>query len=394
MGNTISMRKTIFSTMILSGLAISARSQIISEFTWNSNPVTQAAIGPNGTSVSANASSVAGGSSGNGLDAGTGSANINLTLPGTVFTIPGIDVSVDFQKEENAASFFQLGNLDFGISGGDIYANLPLSSGQVNTTNVEAVPATGWHTYRFVFNNNDGVFTVSRDGTVYYTATYTGATLTYTGSPNVVIGANMDGSNSNVAELDNLIVQYPPAILPLTLISFDALNTGSTNQLDWSMAQEAQLRTYTIERSGDGADFAAMDSITPQGGDGTHTYSYTDHTPLSTSYYRLKMTDIDGAATYSPVKRISLAGKAAVSVSCYPNPVVDYAILHFEAAVSADYRYSVYTADGRLIQTGAFTISGAGQQAGINLSAAPRGMLFIRLESDAAAASTLEVLRQ
>jgi hypothetical protein len=389
------MCKTIFFILILAGLTLSAQSQIISEFSWNANPVTQAAIGPNGTSVSAAASSSAGGVGGtNGLNAGVSSANINLTIPGTLFTIPGIDVSIDFQKEENGASFFQLGNLDFGISGGAIYANLPLSTGQVNTNNVETVPAAGWHTYRFVFNNNNGVFTASRDGTVYYTATYSGATLTYTGSPNVVVGANMDGSNSNAAELDNLIVQVPPAVLSLALISFDALNTGSSNQLNWSMAQEAQLRNYTIERSGNGVDFAAIDSVAPQEGDGTHTYSYADNTPLSTSYYRLRMTDIDGAATYSSIKKISLAAGAAISVSCYPNPVVDHAVLRFGLASSANYRYSVYTADGRLFKTGAFTVSGAGQQEGINLSAAPRGILFIRLESDAAVASTLEVLRQ
>jgi hypothetical protein len=204
----------------------------------------------------------------------------------------------------------------------------------------------------------------------------------------------MDGSNSNVAELDNLIVQYPPAVLPLTLTSFEAVNVGSSNQLNWTMAQEAQLKSYTVERSGNGADFAAIDSIAPQRGDGTHTYSYADNEPLATSYYRLRMTDINGASTYSAVKKISLTGPAGISVSCYPNPVVNYAVLRFELAVSANYRYSVYTADGRLFQTGAFAISGAGQQAGINLSAAPRGILFIRIESDAAFASTLEVLRQ
>jgi hypothetical protein len=390
------MRKTILTTVVLTGMAFSAKSQIISEFNWNSNPLTQAAVGPNATSVSASATSSTGGVGGtNGLNAGTSSANINLAIPGTLFTLPGIDVSIDFQKEENAASFFELGNLDFGISGGLIYANLPLSTGQVNTNSVETVPATGWHTYRFVFNNNNGVFTASRDGTVYYTATYPGATLTYTGSPNVVVGANMDGSNSNVSELDNLIVQVPPAVLALTLTSFDALNTGSTNQLNWSTAQDAHLRNYTIERSANGVTFAAIDSVMPQAVDGMHTYSYVDNNPLPTSYYRLQMTDIDGTATYSPVKRISLAVSAAsaISVTCYPNPVVDYASLHFDQALSGNYRYSVYTADGRLFQTGAFTISGAGQQAGINLSSAPRGILFIRLDSDVATATTIEVLK-
>ena len=390
------MHKTILTIMVLTGLSPSARSQVISQFTWNANPLTQAAVGPNGSTVSASAGSTTGGVGGtNGLNAGTSGANINLTIPGTLFTIPGIDVSIDFQKEENGASFFQLGNLDFGISGGSIYANLPLSTGQVNTNNVETVPATGWHTYRFVFNNNNGVFTASRDGTVYYTASYPGATLTYTGSPNVVVGANMDGSNSNVAELDNLIVQVPPAVLALTLTSFDALNAGASNNLDWSAGQEAQLMDYTIERSADGTQFSAIATMAPEQGDGTHTYTYTDNNPLSTSYYRLKMTDIDGAATWSPVKRISLAATAApgISVTCYPNPVVDHASLHFEQALSGNYRYSVYTADGRVLRTGAFAVSGAGQQVGIDLSTAPRGVLLIRLESDVAAATTLEVLR-
>jgi hypothetical protein len=388
------MRKTTFFTMILTGLAFSARSQVISKFTWDANPVTLAAIGPNGTSVSASATSSAGGVGGtNGLNAGTSSTNINLTIPGTLFTIPGIDVSIDFQKEENGASFFQLGNLDFGISGGSIYANLPLSTGQVNTNNVETVPATGWHTYRFVFNNNNGVFTAARDGTVFYTASYPGATLTYAGSPNVVVGALMDGSNSNVAELDNLIVQVPPAVLALTLTSFDALNRGSSNRLNWSAAQDAQLSNYTIERSGDGTQFSAIATISPEQGESTHTYTYTDNNPVATSYYRLMMTDVDGGATYSPVKRISLASSTGVSITCYPNPVVDYAWLHFDQALSANYHYSVYTADGRLFQTGAFTIGGAGQQAGINLSNAPRGILFIRLDSDVSTATTLEVLK-
>jgi hypothetical protein len=390
---SISMRKTILTLVILSGLAFSATSQVISQFTWSANPVTQAAVGPNGTTVSASASSSAGGSTGNGLNAGTSSTNINLTIPGTLFSIPGIDVSIDFQKEENGASFFQLGNLDFGISGGAIYANLPLTTGQVNTNNVETVPATGWHTYRFVFNNNNGVFTAARDGTVYYTASYPGATLTYTGSPNVVVGALMDGSNSNVAELDNLIVQVPPAVLALTLTSFDALNTGASNRLDWSAAQDAELRGYTIERSGDGNQFSAIATISPAQGESTHTYTYTDNSPVAISYYRLEMTDIDGTVSYSPVKRISLASTTGVSVTCYPNPVVDFVWLHFDQALAANYHYSVYTADGRLFQTGVFAISGAGQQAGINLGNAPRGILFIRLDSDVTAATTLEVLK-
>jgi hypothetical protein len=258
-----------------------------------------------------------------------------------------------------------------------------------------AVPATGWHTYRFVYNNNNGIFTGYVDGVQQYTTSYAAGTpLYWTGATNVTIGGNMDGSGSTAAELDNLIVQVPPAVLPLTLISFDVRNTGTSNQLDWTMEQEAQLQDYTVERSADGTQFSAITTITPQQGDVTHTYTYTDHTPLPTSYYRLKMTDNDGATTWSAVKKITLVATGGVSVTCYPNPVVDYANLRFDQTLPANYRYSILTADGRLIQAGAFTISGTGQQVAINLSAAPKGMLFIRLNVDESTSSILEVLKK
>jgi hypothetical protein len=72
----------------------------------------------------------------------------------------------------------------------------------------------------------------------------------------------------------------------------------------------------------------------------------------------------------------------------------DYATLRFDQTTPANYRYSVLTTDGRLLQTGAFTISGTGQQVAINLSTAPRGMLFIRLNVDESTASTIEVLKK
>src|SRR5450631_2689562 len=122
------LRKTIPALFLLSGLVHSARGQLISEFTWDSNPVTQAAFGPNGTSVSGTATSSPGGSSGtNGLNAGPGSNNINLIVPGATFMVPGLDVSVDFLKKENGASFFALGSFDVGISTGAIYAKFLLN---------------------------------------------------------------------------------------------------------------------------------------------------------------------------------------------------------------------------------------------------------------------------
>src|SRR5262249_40377621 len=97
-------------TLLCVLLALSGQAQVLSKFTWNANPITTADIGPNGSVAPATAaSSVPGGAGGtNGLT--PNGQNINMTLPGSTFTVPGLDISVDFLKRENGASFFTLGS--------------------------------------------------------------------------------------------------------------------------------------------------------------------------------------------------------------------------------------------------------------------------------------------
>ena len=83
-----------------------------------------------------------------------------------------------------------------------------------------------------------------------------------------------------------------------------------------------------------------------------------------------------------------------VTVTCYPNPVVDYVNLRFDQTPLANYRYSVSTEDGKLVQTGTFAISTTGQQLVINLSSAPKGMLIVRLDIGDSTASIFQLLKK
>jgi hypothetical protein len=395
------MRKTIPLICVLTALCLSSSAQILSEFTWDSNPVTQAVIGPNGTSVNAAASSVAGGFAGtNGLDPGTGSNNINLVVPGATLEDSGLDVSIYFRKEENDASFFTLGSLDFGITTGAIYVNylLKTSSGDslVQKNNAAAVPGDGaWHQYRFVYNYSTGTATVSVDGAVEYTYnTKPGTPLSWTGATNATIGLNMDGSNANVAELDSLVIQKPPYILPVQLISFHAQNAGAYNDLSWAADREVNFKSYVVERSADGLTFQPIGTrMAQESYSSEQDYTYTDSLPTPSSYYRLKMVNTDGTFVYSGICEVNSAAPP-VAISCYPNPVINSVTIKVGASKTVAYHYSLIATDGRILQTGIME-AGGDQQTSLNLTRAPKGILFLRVQAeDSGAAQTFTLLRE
>ncbi|MBS1660439.1 MAG: T9SS type A sorting domain-containing protein [Bacteroidetes bacterium] len=373
------MTKTFYSLIVLLLLAMAGQAQLVSQFTWDTNPVTKAAYGPDATaSGGMTATSTSGGAAGtNGLN--PNSHDVGMTMAGSTFTsMQGIDISVDFMRKENGASFFSLGGFDFGIATGSIYIKYVLKVGGSDVTrtqNAQYGPPTdnAFHTFRFVFNNNTGVATLSVDGVTVktYATEAAGTVLSWTGAGTATIAGGLDGSGSNIAVLDNLIIQYPPTLLPLNLLSFDAAAAGGAgNKLGWTTASESGVKEFVVERSADGVTYFPIGVVAAGGG----VYSFVDGAPGPVNFYRLKMVDIDGAFSYSPVKKVG--GAAGVSLSCYPNPVVDY--VNVKVGGSGAAKYMISSLDGKILQSGIIH----GGQASLNVAGAPKGMMIVRVENE------------
>ncbi len=128
----------------------------------------------------------------------------------------------------------------------------------------------------------------------------------------------------------NAIDDYTPTIggsasnvpLPVELLNFQAQPQGKTNFLDWQTANEKDNDGFSIERSAEGKVFQTIGFVK---GHGTtqekQSYTFTDDTPLSISYYRLKMIDFDGSFEYSKVVSVIAANKhQKLNIKAYPNP--------------------------------------------------------------------------
>lgn len=111
-------------------------------------------------------------------------------------------------------------------------------------------------------------------------------------------------------------------VFPVTFVSFEARRVPEGNKLSWQTASEVNNKGFEIERSSDGRMFTSI-GYKPGNGD-TQTlknYSFTDSSPLTNSYYRLKQWDWDGTFQYSKI--VWVRGDQATAMA-YPNPARDF----------------------------------------------------------------------
>lgn len=284
------------------------QSQIISRFTWDTNPVTTAIVGPNAISVGSSATSSIGGVAGtNGLNPGLPKVDINLTIPNTggIFDIPNIDVSIDYRRNESTASLIKRGVFTFNATNNPgnfqvIYrVNNSTTAGLTVTGGSYTVPNDNvYRNYRFTYDNCSGIGTMYVDNSAVWTSSATaGRNLYWSGDGNVIIGQDMDGNGNNLVALDNFVLKnFTCTTLPVKLISFTGHTEGNQNVFQWATATEINSRYFTVQRSSDGLSWTDLSTVDAAGTstDKKFYHAYDPEPAAGINYYRLSQTDLSG----------------------------------------------------------------------------------------------------
>lgn len=131
-----------------------------------------------------------------------------------------------------------------------------------------------------------------------------------TTSSGLTLCRNSSASITNAANKGSATLSYPcsscSVVLPVTFSYFNLYSHRADINIKWATLAEVNIAGFEIQRSADGFVFSSLASLPASGTSQTQrTYSYTDVHPLRCSaYYRLKINDKDGRATYSGVKMI------------------------------------------------------------------------------------------
>jgi len=166
--------------------------------------------------------------------------------------------------------------------------------------------------------------------------------------------------------------------LPLNLLSFTADIKNAKGILNWQTEKEINTQSFIVEKSVDGTQFKQIGEL-PAKNNSTAVNNYSfidDNLATGKNYYRLKMVDINGQFTYSPVRVITY-NLNNFEVVIYPNPVTGNTVYIKTSANCSSIELKDMT--GKRLQF----VSASGKQNTFDVSGIGSGLYVLVITTDA-----------
>jgi hypothetical protein len=249
-------------------------------------------------------------------------------------------------------------------------------------------------------NENNSVTLTAPPGNVFTSVTFAsygtpnGSCGSFTigschaGNSQTIVESALIGKNSATIAATNAVFGDPCAgtvkrlyieavyssSLPLHLISFSCVNSGTANILQWQASDEINTQAFDVERSTDGLHFSTIGSIRSVNNTGINLYSYTDNTISNRiCFYRLKMIDQDGRFTYSKLLKVETGSIGRLNI--FPNPATNSVSI---SGLTASGYLEITTLQGASLKR----ISITDNTRTIDLTGYPAGIYVLKIVTD------------
>lgn len=113
--------------------------------------------------------------------------------------------------------------------------------------------------------------------------------------------------------------------LPMELLCFEARVEGNQIRLNWTTAAEYNSAHFEVERGGSDGRFESIGRVVALGyARQEHKYEFVDTAPWpGLNYYRLRLSDADGAFSYSPIRQVHVLYSSS-KLRVFPSPARDF----------------------------------------------------------------------
>jgi hypothetical protein len=218
-------------------------------------------------------------------------------------------------------------------------------TGQNVTYSVSNVAGSTWYAVQDNTGNSyaTSVYTSTGSNISLSTVNFSNA-----GTYNLLISADkLTGCQATTASAS---VVVNPIVTPVRFINVAAKQVSRGNMINWTVAEEANVSHYDVERSFDGRNFNAMGRVDyKQPSNSVNQYSFTDVTTNNTGkvFYRIKQVDNDGHYTLSSI--VTINAQTGMLMQVWPNPANDQVNINITAARAQVTAVTLSDVNGRLL---------------------------------------------
>jgi hypothetical protein len=235
-------------------------------------------------------------------------AGCNTAVPAGPFELrQNIDVSAD-------ATAIDAGLISYVFSG---YIQTPIppqpDAGRFIVDYLNASSAVLGTSYTTAYQSYSG-----GSGTTWHQYTNTRVAPIGTRTVRIRLQATVATGPAVNAYFDDISLLRSPA-LPVTLVSFAGNHTANEVRLKWSVGDAVNFDRFEIEKGTNDSGFIPIGTLAYHNDKTDYTFSDQIATDASRLFYRLKMIDVDGKFSYSPILMIS-NGHELSDFRVFPNP--------------------------------------------------------------------------
>ena len=176
--------------------------------------------------------------------------------------------------------------------------------------------------------------------------------------------------------------------LPAELTDFQATQNEAGVEVQWQTASEEAILGFDVEKKGRGESWTNITNLTAKG---ARTYGADYHfidqqTSPGWQYYRLRINEMDGSFSYSPLRSVYVESDDVVTLApIFPNPVDGGAVLQIPVNVTkrAEVQLRIYHAGvGSIVAQEAYELEKGAQVLQLHTSGWAGGIYLVELEHE------------
>ena len=195
----------------------------------------------------------------------------------------------------------------------------------------------------------------------------------------IQIGFEGVSDYGNAIGLDDINISYSGTV-PVTMLSFDAVRLGKSNNLTWTTTNEINANKFEIERSTNGINYVSIGSVNAIGnGASKQSYRFMDANPAKgNNYYRIKSIDLDNSFKLSEIRNVKNLGFVEMMIN--PNPVASTMNIYLEAEATEKATIVITDLSGRKVYNGTSNVIAGSNNIPVNVNNLNKGIYLVTLQ--------------